>query len=84
MYISVTNLRISRQAPLADSGQHAADYSRLEQADQGGKDGKRQIKQPFLGLNHPEIIHIKENPGTNPTIFLHMCLSFLLDFVVND
>jgi hypothetical protein len=39
VYLLVTKLRIYRQAPLADSGQHAADYSRLEQADQGGKDG---------------------------------------------
>ncbi len=41
VYLLVTRLRIYRQAPLADPGQHAADYSRLEQADQGGKDGKK-------------------------------------------
>ncbi len=42
LYLLVTKLRmrIYRQAPLADFGQHAADYSRLEQADQGGKDEK--------------------------------------------
>ncbi len=39
VYLLAAKLRIYRQAPLADSGQHAADYSRLEQADQGGKGG---------------------------------------------